>query len=65
MGARGDLNCGRCGRQVAPPERCPGRRVMPDGCGTIYLETGQSLPAGPCRANCEHLQTVERWMLAT
>ena len=52
MGACGDLYCSRCGRQVAPPEPCPRRCVMPDGNGTICLETGDLLPAGPCPLGC-------------
>ena len=54
MGARGALYCGRCGRQVAPSGPCPRRCVMPDGNGTICLETGDLLPAGPCPADCVH-----------
>ena len=54
MGARGALYCGRCGREVAPPEPCPKSCVMPDGNGTLCLVTGDLLPAGPCPADCVH-----------
>ena len=47
-------------REVAPG--CPSRCLMPDGNGTICLETGELLPAGPCRGG---LRTTagrpERW----
>ena len=32
--------------------RCRDRCPMPDGNGTICLETGGLLPAGPCPADC-------------
>lgn len=40
--------------------RCPSRCPMPDGNGTICLETGALLPAGPCPADCEHRRSAER-----
>ena len=33
---------------------CPARCPMPDGNGTICLETGDLLPAGPCPVDCVH-----------
>lgn len=40
---------------------CPARCAMPDGNGTICLETFDVLSAGPCSASCEHRGTAGRW----
>ena len=34
--------------------RCRDRCPMPDGNGTICLETGDLRPAGPCPVDCVH-----------
>lgn len=34
-------------------ERCP----MPNGNGTLCRKTGDVLPAGPCRVDCERRRT--------
>jgi hypothetical protein len=44
---------------------CPARCPMPDGNGTICLETGGLLPAGPCAADCGYRPVVERWRRCT
>ncbi len=42
-------------------DRCPARCPMPDGNGTLCLETGDVLPAGPCRADCGYRRSAEQW----
>jgi hypothetical protein len=34
--------------------RCRDRCPMPDGNGTICLETGDRVPIGPCPTDCEY-----------
>ena len=41
--------------------RCRDRCTMPDGNGTICLETGGLLPAGPCAADCGYRPVAGRW----